>query len=163
MKPPKQRVVDLFADNKAIPVSETFVNQNDCHEVRNVGQTSSTDGATSSFLNQSNTTHFVPESCAPSAMDTECLPQEDTVNEQSDDDNHFETEECDPSLLLECSSEPECDSEGAVIEEDNTKSNNDKPIRNRRGRPPNSDRVPKTKNDDRTYKTEYKPLSLIHI
>ena len=89
MKPPTHHVVDLFVDNKAIPVSETIVNHNDCHEVRNVGQTSSTDGATSSFLNRSDTTHFVPESCAPSAMDTEVLSQEDTVNEQSDDDNHF--------------------------------------------------------------------------
>ena len=69
---------------------------------------------------QWNTASFVPESCAALPLDNEVL---------SNEQNHIETEEdvTDPILLLECSSEPEFDTETSVFHRDNVKSLKTKP------------------------------------
>jgi len=120
---------------------------------RDAGQTSSADGATGSLPNQSNIACFVTESCAASA---EVSSQEEMVNEQSHEHNRFEAEaEEDPSLFLECNSEPEFDIELAEFREVNATSDKNKA---RPGKPANQagSSLAKTKNHDSVYKPPYK-------
>jgi len=104
---------------------------------------SSADGATGLLQSQSNTSYCTAESRpnAASAIDTETEGVTD------------------PSLVLECSSEPEFDTQTVLFHNDNTQSDKNNVSRNKRGRPAKRNQVassvPRTKCLDSWCRPQY--------